>query len=93
MNEVIYEAPKRVDTTTAPAVEAQLKEILEQGTTELAIDMAGTTYISSVGLRVLLSAQKTMNKRQGSMVIRHVCPQVKEVFDLTGFSGFLRIED
>ena len=53
--------------------------------------MQKLTYISSAGLRVLLSSQKTMNK-QGSMVICNVSPEVKEIFDVTGFSDILTIE-
>ena len=61
------------------------------GVTELCFDFAGLEYISSAGLRVLLSAQKAMNK-QGSMVVRNVNPIVRDVFDITGFSDFLTIE-
>ena len=80
----------RLDTTTAPQLEAELKASLP-GVTSLIFDFSQLEYISSAGLRVLLSAQKTMNK-QGSMVVRNVCPMVKEVFDLTGFSDFLTIQ-
>lgn len=91
--EMIYKTPKRFDSIAAPGVDAEVKELIGGGTGTLVIDMADTTYISSVGLRVLLSAQKTMNAAKRSLLIRNVGPQVREVFDLTGFSGFLRIED
>ena len=80
----------RLDTATAPALERELKDPLG-GVRALTLDLERLEYISSAGLRVLLSAQKTMNK-QGSMVVRNVCPMVKEVFDLTGFSDFLTIQ-
>ena len=80
----------RLDTTTAPQLEAMLKESLE-GITELVLNFASLDYISSAGLRVLLASQKTMNK-QGSMVIRHVSPDIQEVFEITGFSDILTIE-
>ncbi len=80
----------RLDTTTAPKLENELRESLN-GVTELTLDFAKLEYVSSAGLRVLLSAQKTMNK-QGKMVIHNVCPDIMEVFDITGFSDILTIE-
>ena len=80
----------RLDTTTSPQLENELKTALE-GVTELIFDLAGLEYISSAGLRVLLSAQKTMNK-QGSMTIRNVNSDVMDVFDVTGFVDILNIE-
>lgn len=80
----------RLDTTTAPQLEEALHSSLG-GVTELTLDLAELKYISSAGLRVLLSAQKTMNK-QGSMKLRHVNSDVMEVFEITGFSDILTIE-
>ena len=80
----------RLDTTTAPDLEKELKTSLT-GMTELTFDFEKLDYISSAGLRVLLSAQKTMSK-QGSMKIIHVNELVMEVFDVTGFSDILTIE-
>ena len=80
----------RLDTTTAPALEEELKNSLE-GITELTLDFAKLEYISSAGLRVLLSAQKQMNK-QGKMTIRNVCADIMEVFEITGFSDILTVE-
>lgn len=80
----------RLDTTTAPQLEAELSDALE-GVTKLALDFEKLEYISSAGLRVLLAAQKTMNK-QGSMVLKNVCEDIREVFDITGFSDILTIE-
>lgn len=80
----------RLDTSTAPQLEKELKASLT-GVTELVLDFGGLEYISSAGLRVLLSAQKVMN-RQGSMVIRNVNESVNEVFEITGFSDILNIE-
>lgn len=71
----------RVDTITAPELEA---EIVLDGVAELVFDLAAVDYISSAGLRVLLSAQKKMSGK--SMKIANACPAVKEVFDITGFS-------
>lgn len=80
----------RIDTITAPQLEAELHANIP-GITELYLDFAGVEYISSAGLRVLLSAQKMMN-RQGKMVISHVNETVMEVFDVTGFVDILTIE-
>ncbi len=80
----------RLDTTTAPQLETELSNVLG-GVTALKFDLAKLDYISSAGLRVLLSSQKTMNK-QGTMVISGVSPEVKEIFDVTGFSDILTIE-
>ncbi len=80
----------RLDTTTAPQLEAALKDSLA-GVKELILDFAGLEYISSAGLRVLLSAQKTMSK-QGSMKVVHVGEVIMEIFEVTGFSDILTIE-
>ena len=80
----------RIDTGTAPKLEEILKESYD-GITGLVIDLAKVEYISSAGLRVLLSAQKIMNK-QGHMVIRNVNEDIMEIFEVTGFSDILDIE-
>ena len=80
----------RLDTTTAPELEAELKASLD-GITELDLDFEKLEYLSSAGLRVLLAAQKTMNK-QGTMVIHHVNETIREVFEVTGFIDILTIE-
>ena len=80
----------RLDTTTAPQLEAELKASLP-GVTSLIFDFSQLEYISSAGLRVILYAQKVMNK-QGTMVLRHVNEMVMEVFEITGFSTILTIE-
>ena len=74
----------RLDTTTAPQLEAELKESL-QGITTLVIDMSALQYISSAGLRVLLSAQKVMNK-QGEMKVAGASETIMEIFEVTGFN-------
>lgn len=79
----------RLDTMTAPNLDAELRNALE-GITELVFDFEKLAYISSAGLRVLLSAQKVMNK-QGSMVIKNVCSDIMEVFNVTGFCDILKI--
>jgi len=80
----------RLDTTTAPELEAELKASLP-GVESLVLDFANLEYLSSAGLRVLLSAQKVMNK-QGSMVVRSVNETIAEIFEVTGFCDILTIE-
>lgn len=80
----------RLDTTTAPQLEAELKESLA-GVTGLVLDMKELAYLSSAGLRVILGAQKQMNK-QGGMVIHNVNETIMEVFEVTGFTDILTIE-
>lgn len=80
----------RLDTTTAPQFEAELKTSLDN-ISSLIMDFEALEYISSAGLRVLLSAQKVMNK-QGKMLIRHVNETIREVFEVTGFNDILTIE-
>ncbi len=80
----------RLDTTTAPELEAVIKNELD-GITDLTFDFSKLEYISSAGLRVLLSAQKIMNK-QGNMKITGANEIVMEIFEVTGFSDILTIE-
>ena len=80
----------RLDTTTAPQLESMLKENID-GVKELVIDFEKLEYISSAGLRVLLSAQKTMSK-QGTMKVIHVSDLIREIFEVTGFIDILTIE-
>lgn len=80
----------RLDTTTAPQLETELKSSLDN-IDSLIMDFTALEYISSAGLRVLLSAQKVMNK-QGKMVINHVNDTILEVFEVTGFNDILTIE-
>ena len=80
----------RLDTTTAPQLEGELRTAVD-GINDLVFDLAKLEYISSAGLRVLLAAQKVMNK-QGNMVIRNANEDLMEIFDVTGFVDILTIE-
>lgn len=80
----------RLDTTTAPKLETELKQNIS-GVEELVLDLAALEYLSSAGLRVLLSAQKVMN-RQGGMVVRNANEIIMEIFEVTGFVDVLTIE-
>lgn len=89
-NALVLALQGRLDTTTAPQLEETLKDSLDS-VTELTLDFADLQYISSAGLRVILSAQKTMNK-QGSMKLCHVNSDIMEVLEITGFADILTIE-
>lgn len=80
----------RLDTRTAPELEKEIKANVD-GVEKLVLDLAKLEYLSSAGLRVLLAAQKIMNK-QGEMLVRNVNETIAEIFEITGFSDILTIE-
>ena len=88
--ETIIEIVGRLDTITAPALDKTINEDIA-GTENLVLDVKGVEYISSAGLRVLLGAQKKMQKI-GSMKVLNVCEEIMEIFEMTGFADILEIE-
>ena len=89
-DETIIEVVGRLDTITAPALDKTIREDIGD-TQHLVLDVKGMEYISSAGLRVLLAAQKKMQKI-GSMKVINVCDEVMDVFEMTGFADILVIE-
>ena len=89
-SELLMTLSGRLDTTTAPQLEAELKQNIG-GVTKLVLDFGALEYLSSAGLRVLLAAQKVMNK-QGQMIICNVKETINEIFEVTGFTDILTIE-
>ena len=89
-SELILEVNGRLDTITAPALDKTINENLEKIKT-LILDFKSLEYISSAGLRVLLSAQKKM-RQIGDMKVINVCSEVMDVFEITGFADILTIE-
>ena len=89
-DKTVIELAGRLDTTTAPALDKTINEDIAD-TKNLVLDLKGLEYISSAGLRVLLGAQKKMQKI-GSMKLTNVCEEVMEVFEMTGFADILVIE-
>ena len=85
--EAVIELSGRLDTSTAPVLDKRISEDIAENT-ELTLDLKGLEYISSAGLRVLLSAQKRM-QRSGSMKLKNVCEEVMDVFEMTGFADIL----
>lgn len=88
--ECVLNLTGRLDTTTAPQLEAEIKTTVP-GITLLTLDFEALEYLSSAGLRVILATQKIMNK-QGKMVIKHVNETIMEVFEVTGFVDILTIQ-
>ena len=88
--ETTIEIVGRLDTTTAPVLDKTINEDVGD-TKNLVLNLKGLEYISSAGLRVLLSAEKRM-KKLGSMKVTNVCEAVMEVFEMTGFADILTIE-
>ena len=88
--ETVIELSGRLDTSTAPVLDKTISEDIPENT-KLTLDLKGLEYISSAGLRVLLSAQKRM-QRSGSMKLKNVCEEVMDVFEMTGFADILEIE-
>lgn len=89
---VIYHIIGRVDTQTAPDLQAALDKGFEEGEKDLVLDFVDVQYLSSAGLRTVLYAQKRINTMDGGkMILVNVKPVVMEVFDMTGFSDFLDI--
>ena len=88
--ETVIELVGRLDTTTAPALDKTINSEIGD-TKKLVFNFKSLEYISSAGLRVLLSAQKKMQK-SGSMKVTNVCEEVMEVFEMTGFADILTIE-
>ncbi len=88
--ETTIEIAGRLDTITAPALDKAINEDIGD-TTNLVLDVKGLSYISSAGLRIILGAQKKMQKI-GSMKVINVCDEVMEVFEMTGFADILVIE-
>ena len=89
-DEVVIEIAGRLDTNTAPALDKTIGEDI-QDFQNLVLDIKGLEYISSAGLRVLLAAQKKMQKN-GSLKVKNVCSDIMDVFDMTGFADILTIE-
>ena len=90
-DKLTVELQGRLDTATSPQLEAELRTSVN-GITELIFDLENLDYISSAGLRVLLTAQKVMNK-QGEMKIKNVKPEIMDIFEVTGFIDILNIEE
>lgn len=93
MGAVIVKTDKRLDISHAPKLEKELMDLIDAGETEILLDMADTTYISSVALRALLKAKKGLKAVGGNLILRNVTDSVMEVFDVTNFTSVLTFEE
>ncbi len=90
-NKAIVTLDGRLDTTNADQFQQDIAPLMEGDKPDIDIDCTGMTYTSSQGLRLFLTLQKSVMTRGGKMVMRNMNPQVKEVFDITGFSNIITI--
>ena len=90
--EGIFSLKGRLDTTTAPSLDAAVNEAIGS-LDKIVFDFAELEYLSSAGLRVILCTQKAMAAKNGSLIIKHVNDTIMDVFDMTGFTSILTIED
>lgn len=90
-NRTLVELKGRIDTTSADQFQQDISPLMEGDRPDIDIDCSELDYTSSQGLRIFLLLQKSVNARNGRMVIRNMSPQVKEVFDITGFSNIITI--
>ena len=90
-NSVLVKTGNRIDTINAGDFEREINPILSESGVDLELDCSELDYISSSGLRVVLKAQKMISANKGRMKLTGVKPQIKKVFDMTGFSRFLKI--
>lgn len=81
----------RLDTTNAERFQQDIAPLMTMESPDIEIDCTDMEYTSSQGLRLFLMLQKSVNSRQGKMVMKNMKPQVKEIFDITGFSNIIAI--
>lgn len=81
----------RLDTTNADKFQQDIAPLMEEATPDIEFDCTDMEYTSSQGLRLFLMLQKSVSAKKGTMVMKNMKPQVKEVFDITGFSSIIRI--
>lgn len=90
-NKTIVVLNGRIDTTNADKFQQDIAPLMQGENPDIEIDCTGMEYTSSQGLRIFLMLQKSVMARQGKLVLTHIKPQVKEVFDITGFSNIIKI--
>ena len=90
-NVTIVQAEGKLDSMSAPELDKRLTDLIENGTRQIAVDLAGIDYVSSAGLRVFLSATKRLKQSQGKLTLANPSAQVQQILDIAGFASILPI--
>ena len=90
-NVTILKAQGKLDSTSSPELDTRLASLVESGTRQIALDLAGLDYISSAGLRVFLSSAKRMKQAHGKLALANLSVQVQQIFDIAGFESILPV--
>ena len=90
-NVTILKAQGKLDATSSPELDKRLTSLVESGTRQIALDLAGLDYVSSAGLRVFLSAAKRLKQAQGKLALANLSAQVQQIFDIAGFESILPV--
>ncbi len=90
-NVTVVKAQGKLDSASSPELEKFLAGLIEKGTRQIALNLAGLEYVSSAGLRVFLSAAKRLKQSQGKLALANLTPQVQQIFDIAGFNNILPV--
>ncbi len=90
-NVTILKAQGKLDATSSPELDKRLASLVENGTMQITLDLAGLDYVSSAGLRVFLSAAKRLQQAHGKLALANLSAQVQQIFDIAGFESILPV--
>ena len=90
-NVTILKIEGKLDAMSSPELDKHLASMVESGTRQIVLDLAGLEYVSSAGLRVFLSAAKHLKQAQGKLALANLCAQVQQIFDIAGFESILPV--
>ena len=90
-NVTILNVQGKLDAMSSPELDTRLASMVESGTRQIVLDLAGLEYVSSAGLRVFLSAAKRLKQAQGKLALANLCAQVQQIFDIAGFESILPV--
>jgi len=90
-NVTILKIEGKLNAMSSPELDKRLASMVESGTRQIVLDLAGLEYVSSAGLRVFLSAAKRLKQAQGKLALANLCAQVQQIFDIAGFESILPV--